>query len=84
MKAVKARLEKSNPERVDKFVKGANAKVKTILENFSDWDTYTGESRNEEGLVILVNYREDGVTPFGIIWKDGLEEEKYVRYFETL
>jgi hypothetical protein len=26
--------------------------------------------------VILLNYREDGVTPFVTIWKHGLVEEK--------
>lgn len=26
--------------------------------------------------VVLLNYREDGVTPFLTIWKHGLKEEK--------
>jgi hypothetical protein len=26
--------------------------------------------------VILLNYREDGITPFFTIWKDGLTEMK--------
>jgi len=26
--------------------------------------------------VILLNYREDGVTPYVTIWKHGLKEEK--------
>ena len=81
MKKVKARLEKENPGRVDKFAKGANAKIKEVLDNFKDWDMYTGESRDQDGIVVLVNYREDGVTAYGIIWKDGVYEEKVVRYF---
>jgi Translationally controlled tumour protein len=35
-----------------------------------------GESMNNEGMYILVNFREDGVTPFATIWKHGLEEMK--------
>lgn len=26
--------------------------------------------------VVLLNYREDGVTPYMTFWKDGLKEEK--------
>ena len=37
---------------------------------------YTGESMNPDGMVALLNYREDGVTPYFVFWKDGLKEEK--------
>jgi len=30
----------------------------------------------ENNRVVLLNYREDGVTPYIIIWKHGLKEEK--------
>ena len=36
----------------------------------------TGESMNPDGMVTLLNYREDGVTPYFVFWKDGLKEEK--------
>ena len=26
--------------------------------------------------IVLLNYREDGITPYVIIWKDGLSEMK--------
>lgn len=26
--------------------------------------------------VVLLNYREDGITPYVVIWKHGLKEEK--------
>ena len=29
-----------------------------------------------EGMVALLNYREDGVTPYVTVWKHGLKEEK--------
>ena len=31
---------------------------------------------DEIARVLLLNYREDGVTPFVTIWKHGLKEEK--------
>ncbi|CAH1261876.1 TPT1 [Branchiostoma lanceolatum] len=35
-----------------------------------------GESKNKEGMVALLNYREDGTTPYMLFFKDGLEEEE--------
>lgn len=33
---------------------------------------------NPEGMVGLLDYREDGITPFMLFFKDGLEIEKCV------
>ncbi|TCD69676.1 hypothetical protein EIP91_006693 [Steccherinum ochraceum] len=76
MKAVKAELQKSNPERVDAFEKGAAAFAKKIVANFKDYEFYTGENMNPDGMVALLNYREDGVTPYLTFWKDGLKTVK--------
>jgi len=76
MKAVKAELQKSKPDRVDAFEKGAAAYAKKIVANFKDYEFYTGESMNVDGLVALLNYREDGITPYFTFWKDGLKEVK--------
>ncbi|KAF8607558.1 translationally controlled tumor-associated [Ceratobasidium sp. AG-I] len=76
MKAVKAKLAESNPERVEAFEKGAAAYAKKIVANFKDFEFYTGESMNPDGLVLLLNYREDGVTPYFTVWKDGLKSVK--------
>jgi len=50
--------------------------TKQIAPNFKDFDFYAGESMDPEGMVVLLNYREDGVTPFVVIWKDALTEMK--------
>ncbi|CCO28176.1 Translationally-controlled tumor protein homolog OS=Cryptococcus neoformans var, neoformans serotype D (strain B-3501A) GN=CNBM1320 PE=3 SV=1 [Rhizoctonia solani AG-1 IB] len=76
MKAVKEHLSKANPERVNAFEKGAAAFAKKIVANFKDFEFYIGESMNPDGLVLLLNYREDGITPYFTIWKDGLKEVK--------
>lgn len=31
-----------------------------------------------EGMVALLNYREDGITPYFTFFKDGLKQEKLV------
>lgn len=76
MKAVKGYLEKNKPERVEAFEKGAQAFAKKIVANFKDYEFYTGESMDPDGMVVLLNYREDGTTPYLIFWKDGLKEVK--------
>merc|ERR1712000_272657 len=59
MKAVKAKLTEkgASPETIAEFEKGAQTYVK-------DFEFYTGESQDVDGMVVLLNYREDGVTPY--------------------
>ncbi|KAI3620624.1 hypothetical protein CBS9595_002591 [Malassezia furfur] len=76
MKEVKQQLQASNPERVPVFEKKAAEFAKKIVGNFKDYEFYTGESMNPDGMVALLNYREDGVTPYLTFWKDGLKETK--------
>lgn len=78
MKRVSEHLEENNPERLKDFKACAQAQVKVIISSFKDWDFYTGESLHEHGMVALLNYREDGITPYMLFWKDGLVEEKVV------
>ncbi|KAK7695850.1 hypothetical protein QCA50_000488 [Cerrena zonata] len=76
MKAVETKLKETKPDRVDAFKSGAAAYAKKIISNFKDYEFYTGESMNPDGMVALLNYREDGVTPYFTFWKDGLKEIK--------
>ena len=57
MKAVKAKLAETNPDRVSAFEKGAADYAKKIIGNFKDYEFYTGESMNPDGMVALLNYR---------------------------
>lgn len=36
---------------------------------------------NPDGAVMLLNYREDGITPYFTVFKDGLKTIKLVRFF---
>lgn len=76
MKTIKAKLQESDPDAVATFEKGAQAYAKKVIGSFKDWEFYTGESMDPDAMVIMLNYREDGTTPFVAIWKHGVEEEK--------
>lgn len=64
MKKVKAHLQETAPDRIPIFEKGIAGFVKKVLGNFNDYEFYTGESMNPDGMVALLNYREDGTTPY--------------------
>ncbi|KAG2086223.1 translationally-controlled tumor protein [Suillus discolor] len=74
MKAVADKLK--DPSVVDEFKTKANVFAKKIIGNFKDYEFYTGENMNADGMVALLNYREDGVTPYFTFWKHGLKEVK--------
>lgn len=78
MKAVKEGLKKNgaSDEEVKDFETKAQGFAKKIIGNFKDYEFYTGESMNPDGMVVLLNYREDGVTPYVTVWKHGLTEMK--------
>ena len=66
----------ASEEEVKDFQTKANGFAKKILGNFKDYEFYIGESMNPDGMVVLLNYREDGVTPYMTFWKHGLTEIK--------
>ncbi|KAM9709163.1 translationally-controlled tumor protein homolog [Menidia menidia] len=76
LKTVKAKLEESKPDRVDSFMKEAQVAVKELLPKLKDYQFFIGESLNGDGAMGMLNFREDGVTPYMLFFKDGLEEEK--------
>lgn len=63
-------------EEAKAFQAGAPAAIKKILANYDNYDFYTGESMEENSMYVLVDFREDGVTPYATFWKYGLEEYK--------
>jgi len=76
MGALKAKLQETKPERVDAFMKGAQTVVKNILAKFDEFEFYTGESMNPDGMVLLKFWKDGATDPTFWIWKDGLVEEK--------
>ncbi|TKC39566.1 hypothetical protein EI555_011040 [Monodon monoceros] len=76
MKSIEGKLEEQRPERGKPFMTGAAEQIKNILANFKNYQFFIGENMNPDGMVALLDYREDGVTPYMIFFKDGLEMEK--------
>lgn len=54
MKAVKTKLTEkgASAEEVAAFEKGAQAFAKKVVGSFKDWEFFTGESMNPEGMYV--------------------------------
>lgn len=66
----------ASEDDVAAFEKSAGAYAKKLVANFKDYDFYVGESMDPDGMVVLLNFREDGTTPYVTVWKHGLSEMK--------
>lgn len=66
----------TSDDEIKAFQSGAQNAVKKILANYDNYDLYVGESMEEGSMYVLVDFREDGVTPYATVWKYGLEEYK--------
>ena len=80
MKSLLDKLTEENPDRVGAFKAKSQAGVKKILDSFDDWQFFMGESMDQDGMIALMNFREDSVTPYMLFFKDGVIEEKVVRF----
>ncbi|KAI9705166.1 MAG: hypothetical protein M1820_005313 [Bogoriella megaspora] len=78
MKKVKEGMKAkgASDDDVKAFESGAQNYAKKIVGNFKDYEFLIGESMDPDGMVILLNYREDGITPYVTVWKHGLDEMK--------
>jgi hypothetical protein len=78
MKKVKEAMKEkgASDDEIKEFEKGALNFAKKIVGNFKDYEFLIGESMDPDGMVILLNYREDGITPYVTVWKHGLSEMK--------
>ncbi|KAL1959478.1 hypothetical protein VTO42DRAFT_1923 [Malbranchea cinnamomea] len=66
----------ASEEEIKEFQAGATAAVKKILGNYDNYDVLVGSSMDPNGMHVLIDFREDGITPYATIWKHGLVEEK--------
>jgi hypothetical protein len=78
MKKVKEAMKAKGADEaaIKDFETKAGGYAKKIISNFKDYEFLIGEKMDPDGMVILLNYREDGVTPFVTVWKHGLIEMK--------
>jgi len=66
----------ADADAIKEFETKAGAYAKKIVANFKDYEFYIGESMDPDGMVVLLNYREDGSTAYITVWKHGLTEMK--------
>lgn len=76
LKAIRAKLEETNPSRVPAFEAGSQTYAKKILGNFDNFRFFQGENMDPEAMVCLLGTREDNSEYF-IFWKDGMRAAKY-------
>ncbi|XP_043294311.1 translationally-controlled tumor protein-like [Cervus canadensis] len=72
IKSIKGKLEEQRPERVKPFMIGATEQIKHILANFKNYQFFIDKNMNPDGRVALLDYREHGVTPYMIFFRDGI------------
>ncbi|KAE8333385.1 Mss4-like protein, partial [Aspergillus sergii] len=70
--AIKEHLSTTNPDRVPVFGKALSEYVNNIIHDWRNFQYFVGPSLKPDGLVAILRYREDDVTPYLIFWKDGL------------
>ncbi|CAI7670928.1 unnamed protein product [Penicillium pancosmium] len=68
--------EKASAETIAEFKAGAAGALKKLTSNYDNYDVMMGESMDGDAMHVLIDFREDGVTPFATLWKHGLKEIK--------
>eukprot|EP00298_Acanthocystis_sp_HF-20_P014221 c20677_g2_i2.p1 GENE.c20677_g2_i2~~c20677_g2_i2.p1 ORF type:complete len:164 (+),score=46.09 c20677_g2_i2:55-546(+) len=76
LKQVRSYLEKNRPERVEPFITGSMLIVKKIIANFHEYQFFMGKSQDVTGSIALVFYKDDGITPYVWLFRDGLDAEQ--------
>ena len=64
------------PERLKPFITGAGEQIKHIRTSFKNDCFFISVNTDSDGMVALLDFCEDGVIPYMIFVKDGLEMEK--------
>lgn len=72
IKGLEGKLKETDPGRAGEFKKEASALAQKVLADFEGYEFFTGECMDPEAMVALLNYREDGVTPYLTFFKDGV------------
>lgn len=78
VKGVNSKLKEkgASEETVKAFQSGAAAAVKKLLGNYDNYDVLMGQAMDGNAMHVLIDFRDDGVTPYATLWKHGLEEMK--------
>lgn len=69
-------LKKEEPSAVDTFKNKAKHVIKEVVENFEEYDFYTGESTNAEGMLVMCIFMTEDSPPTLKFWKHGMVQEE--------
>jgi len=72
----KLKANGTSDEELDAFKAKLQKKCGEIVKNFKDYDVYINEDYNEDGMLPLLNYREDGTTPYFTYFAAGVKGVK--------
>ena len=76
VKKLKEKITERDPARAAVFTELAKVEIPKIINNFSEFRFFTGESGDPEGMVVLMGYEDDTKPPYALVFKDGCREEK--------
>lgn len=78
MKKLVEKLGERAPDQIEVFKTNMNKVMKELLGRFKEFQFFTGESMDCDGMVAIMEYREiEGQSvPIMMFFKHGLEEEK--------
>jgi len=69
---VKTRLEKERPDRVQAFMKGAQAFMQTLVKEHGEYVFYVNASLDYEGALAFARFEDEAVVPKFYFFRDGL------------
>jgi hypothetical protein len=78
LKKLLKKLEETgaSEESIKEFKANAPVAMKKIISNYDNYDVLMGSSMDGDAMHVLIDFREDGVTPFATVWKHGFREVK--------
>jgi len=72
----KLKADGASEEELNTFKTKMAKKCGEIVKNFGDYDVYINHEWNEDGMLPLLNFREDGTTPYFTYFAAGLKGVK--------
>ena len=69
---VKEQVEKERPDRMEAFMKGAQAFVQTLVKEFSEYLFYVNSEMDFDGALAFARFEEGATVPKFYFFRDGL------------
>jgi len=70
--SVKARLEKERPDRIQKFMEGAQTFVQKLIKEHAEYVIYVNAEMDFEGALAFARFEDEATVPQFYFFRDGL------------